>query len=95
MDAEIDTPLDLPAPLLPADISANKSFVLDTSSSGLNVSSNNMGNLTLEDYLSTSADNMSLMSLDMSSQMDSENGPESLSMYRYFHEKIIFIGIKK
>ena len=42
-----------------------------------------MGNLTLEDYLSTSADSMSLMSLDMSSQMDSENGPESLSMYRY------------
>lgn len=84
LDAEIDTPLDLPAPLLPADISANKSFVLDTSSSGLNVSSNNMGNLTLEDYLSTSADNMSLMSLDMSSQMDSENGPESLSMYRGF-----------
>ena len=83
MDAEIDTPLDLPAPLLPADISAtNKaSFVLDESSA--NISSSNMGNLTLEDYLSTSADSMSLMSLDMSSQMDSENGPESLSMYRY------------
>ena len=83
MDAEIDTPLDLPAPLLPADISATSkaSFVLDESSA--NISSSNMGNLTLEDYLSTSADSMSLMSLDMSSQMDSENGPESLSMYRY------------
>ena len=83
MDAEIDTPLDLPAPLLPADISATSkaSFVLDESSA--NISSSNLGNLTLEDYLSTSADSMSLMSLDMSSQMDSENGPESLSMYRY------------
>ena len=91
MDAEIDTPLDLPAPLLPADISANKSFVLDDSSA-LNVSSSNMANLTLEDYLSTSADSMSLMSLDMS-QMDSENGPESLSMYRYCI--YIYICIRK
>ena len=70
---------ELPAPILPSEIGKSSENV-DFQSEGY-ISTE--ANLTLEDYLSTS-DNMSLLSLDVSSnQFENEQGPESLSMYRY------------
>ena len=83
-------PGELPAPLLP-EIEKQE---MDAKSFEPEVEPTSLINLTLEDYLSTS-DNMSLLSLDMSSQNESDMGPESLSMYRYVpfwesrHAKII------
>ena len=71
-------PGELPAPLLP-EIEKQE---IDAKSFEPEVEPTSLINLTLEDYLSTS-DNMSLLSLDMSSQNESDMGPESLSMYRY------------
>ena len=78
LDADMYAPGELPAPLLP-EIEKQE---MDSKSFEPEVEPTSLINFTLEDYLSTS-DNMSLLSLDISSQNESDMGPESLSMYRY------------
>ena len=84
---------ELPAPLLPSEIGKTSENVDFQPEGHIGTEAN----LTLEDYLSTS-DNMSLLSLDVSSnQFESDQGPESLSMYRYvkiFYVKSISVNFK-
>ena len=93
LDAEVEGMDELPAPLLPSEIGKSSENVDFQPEGHIGTEAN----LTLEDYLSTS-DNMSLLSLDVSSnQFESDQGPESLSMYRYvkiFYVKSISVNFK-